>query len=226
MKKSKKIIIFIGAAVLVIAILVSIWFFFLKPCNHQWENATCEKPTFCVMCGEAAGNPLGHRWKDATCTNSKTCIICNQISSEAAGHSWNEATCTVAKMCSVCKTTEGDALGHTWVAATYSTPKTCSICGVTEGKALTKPAEPNIVTCLLCDLKTSRKQTQYCEWHDCGITDCPYPAKSIPGHNGSYCIHHSCEKDKCLSKKQQKDLPYCHGHLSGLSQDEIEDLRD
>ena len=77
-----------------------------------------------------------HVWQDATCEAPMTCVICGAVEGEALGHSWVEATCEAAKTCSVCGAAEGEALGHSWVDATCEAPKTCSVCAATEGSAL------------------------------------------------------------------------------------------
>ena len=57
--------------------------------------------------------PCEHNWADATCTAPKTCTVCGATDGEALGHSFAPATCTAPKTCA-CGATEGEALGHTY----------------------------------------------------------------------------------------------------------------
>ena len=204
----KKIAIISVSIITIFVITVIAWSVFLKPCEHQWKDATCDKPVTCELCGETAGNSLGHSWKDATCVDAKSCPMCGAIEGEAIGHSWKDATCTETKTCSVCGATEGEALGHSWKDATYSAPKTCVVCGKTEGSALTMHdsgdnnidgGQSEVSRCLICDNVTSRKETLYCSTHDCGQTNCTYPAKNVNSAWGSLCEFHSCRYPGCLS---------------------------
>jgi len=104
--------------------------------DHEFEDATCETPKTCTICGYEEGEPAGHSFDPATCETPKTCTICGYEEGSALGHTWKDATCTAPKTCSVCGETEGEALGHTWTDATCTTPKTCSACGATEGDGL------------------------------------------------------------------------------------------
>ena len=87
----------------------------VETCNHEFTEATCEKPKTCTKCGVTEGEALGHNWVDATCEK--------------------------AKHCTRCEATEGEALGHNWVDATYEEPKHCTRCDKTEGEPLEKPTE-------------------------------------------------------------------------------------
>ena len=113
---SKKQILFTSLGVVIIAaILISIYFLFLKPCDHEWLNATCENPATCKLCGETAGESLGHDWIDADCENPAICSACNLTRGSPLGHKWVDATCIIAKTCSICGKTEGEPLGHVWM---------------------------------------------------------------------------------------------------------------
>ncbi len=105
-------------------------------CDHEWEDAKCELPATCALCGKTEGEPLGHTWVEADCVTPKTCSACQLAEGEALGHTWTEATCTEAKTCTVCAATEGEALGHTWLDATTEAPKTCEVCAATEGERI------------------------------------------------------------------------------------------
>ena len=102
-------------------------------CAHDWEEADCDDPKTCVLCGETEGESLGHEWEDANCTTAKTCEECGKTKGQPLGHNWKDATCTEAKTCSGCGETEGEAIGHQWQPATTEAPKTCEECGETEG---------------------------------------------------------------------------------------------
>ncbi len=113
----------------------------VETCNHEFTEATCEKPKTCTKCGVTEGEALGHNWVDATCEKAKHCTRCEATEGEALGHNWVDATCEKAKHCTRCEATEGEALGHNWVDATYEEPKHCTRCDKTEGEPLEKPTE-------------------------------------------------------------------------------------
>ena len=113
----------------------------VETCNHEFTEATCEKPKTCTKCGVTDGEALGHNWVDATCEKAKHCTRCEATEGEALGHNWVDATCEKAKHCTRCEATEGEALGHNWVDATYEEPKHCTRCEATEGEPLEKPTE-------------------------------------------------------------------------------------
>ena len=104
-------------------------------CEHQWTNASCDKPKTCALCSITEGKPAGHSWTDANCTAPKTCTGCGETEGAALGHSWIAATCEAPKTCMLCEETEGAALGHSWVDATCEIPKTCTLCAAAEGSA-------------------------------------------------------------------------------------------
>lgn len=107
MDKKKRNILIIGivAATAVIGILFYSFY-------HNWNDATCETPKTCSICGKTEGEPLGHKWEKATCEEPKTCSVCGKTEGEPLGHKWEKATCEEPKTCSVCKETEGKPLGH------------------------------------------------------------------------------------------------------------------
>lgn len=105
-------------------------------CEHEWEDADCENPKTCALCGATEGSPEGHSWLAETCETPKTCEICGKTQGEAPGHSWVEATCVDPKTCSKCNITEGEAPGHDWQDATTDAPKTCATCQLTQGSKL------------------------------------------------------------------------------------------
>ena len=88
----------------------------------------------CGKAGEATfehGAPKGHKWQDATCEFPKTCELCGATEGEKLAHKWLDATCTVAKTCELCGTTEGEALGHKpdREEPTEEESVKCTVCG-------------------------------------------------------------------------------------------------
>lgn len=238
---NKKLIVVISLiALVVITGLIASYFLFLKPCDHQWQDATCETPVTCTLCGETAGSiaghiwedpdcttaktciicgvtagePNGHKWHDADCIAAKTCSVCGTTEGEPIGHKWTEANCTVAKTCDICGVTDGEPLGHDWVEATYDTPKTCSVCGETEGTVLTRPANNYNYTNIsgTSDTSNDDDSSSY-NYHAfaCSIGGCSYPAKNVNGAYGSYCEFHSCRETGCLSTPIG-GTSYCGAH--------------
>lgn len=104
--------------------------------KHDWQEATCETPRTCKLCGETEGEPLGHQWVEATCETAKTCSVCGKTEGEPLGHQWVEATCEHPRTCSVCGATEGECLDHTWLEATCQRPRRCAVCGLREGTTI------------------------------------------------------------------------------------------
>ena len=107
-----------------------------KKLAHEWLAATCDDPETCENCGKTQGSALGHEWKDATCEAPKTCTVCGAAEGQPLPHDWAEATCETPRTCTVCGATEGDVGGHAWTDATCTDPQTCSVCGKTQGSAL------------------------------------------------------------------------------------------
>lgn len=105
-------------------------------CTHEWQEATCEVPKTCALCGEAEGEVIAHEWSEATCTEPKTCAFCGATEGEAVAHEWVAAMCTEPKTCFTCKETEGNANGHVFAEATCTTAERCSVCGFENGEAL------------------------------------------------------------------------------------------
>lgn len=97
-------------------------------CQHDWENASCLSPKYCLKCGKTEGSMAEHTWTEATCTTARTCIVCRKAIGPLLEHTWTEASCETPKMCNICGETQGDALGHDWLPATYSSPQRCARC--------------------------------------------------------------------------------------------------
>lgn len=104
-------------------------------CDHEWQEASCEAPKTCTLCGETEGEVLPHVWNEATCVNPKFCRNCSIIEGEVpTGHQWQDLENNCFQICSVCGTLGGEAKDHHWKEATCTQPKTCTICGTTEGE--------------------------------------------------------------------------------------------
>ena len=43
-------------------------------CEHQWEEASCEKAKECSLCGETSGSPLEHSWISASCESAENAL--------------------------------------------------------------------------------------------------------------------------------------------------------
>ena len=43
--------------------------------KHNWQDATCENPKTCLICGATEGAALGHSWEDGSCTKCGTKIL-------------------------------------------------------------------------------------------------------------------------------------------------------
>lgn len=61
--------------------------------NHNWKNATCDNPKYCLICNSEKGEPLEHKWKEADCINPKTCLQCKQTEGTPLEHTVNIGIC-------------------------------------------------------------------------------------------------------------------------------------
>ena len=123
--------------ILLILLLVSLQILAgCKKCEHQWKDATCNRPKTCSLCDAQEGETLGHNWQDADCISPKTCPTCQKTVGDPLGHTWTGATCTEAKHCSVCDAVEGEALGHDYLAPNFQNPAICRVCGHGEGQVV------------------------------------------------------------------------------------------
>lgn len=50
--------------------------------GHDFEEATCQAPKTCKVCGETEGEPLEHEWGLRTVDSAKTCSICGETDGE------------------------------------------------------------------------------------------------------------------------------------------------
>lgn len=113
-KKKRTLLILSTLAVIVLSGIV----FYTS--YHKWNEATCETPKTCSICGKTEGDPLGHKWEKATCETPKTCSICGKTEGESLGHEvskWKtieEPTCSKEGRkegtCSRCKETVSESL--------------------------------------------------------------------------------------------------------------------
>ena len=62
--------------------------------DHAWDDATCEAPKTCNICGATDGEALNHDWADATCSAPKTCGTCGATEGTALEHSYTNGYCT------------------------------------------------------------------------------------------------------------------------------------
>ena len=129
--KKKKTGLIVGIIVGVVALLAALVICYFTV--HIWQDATCEEPRTCALCGKTQGRARDHEWLAATCEAPETCDLCGETQGSALGHRWVEATCLSPKRCETCGAAEGSALPHDWMDATCESPKTCRACGTTEG---------------------------------------------------------------------------------------------
>ena len=106
--------------------------------EHEWQDATCERPRKCKTCDETEGSALGHQWQDATCLTPRKCIVCGKTEGKKADHVWGEATCEEREKCVVCgiENSHSKPLGHEWIPATIDTPSTCAKCRIQSGEPI------------------------------------------------------------------------------------------
>ena len=141
-----------------------------EECSHEWQDATCEAPKTCSVCGETEGEALGHTEVVVpavapTCTSTgltsgKKCTVCDkvtvaQVVVDATAHVEVETpavmpTCTevgytAGKKCVVCNVATVapvsiPAIGHVIVDVPAVEP-TCTEAGLTAGKKCVVCAE-------------------------------------------------------------------------------------
>lgn len=128
---------------------------YINALGHSWQDATCQAPKTCDVCGVTEGDIGTHSYLLATCTKPMTCSVCGQTNGTALGHrdslykTLDEPTCTEEGWgryeCSRCSEQYEKAIpatGHTFgdVAYTWTEPyeencmakRTCSVCGYEE----------------------------------------------------------------------------------------------
>lgn len=122
-------------SIVLIVIIVLFGIFLFSPSGSEPEETTPPvvqpkaeaEPVVDSGCGDE------HNFIDATCEKPKTCRDCGETEGEPLGHDFLPATCTQASRCSRCLKSEGEALSHSWLPATYDSPKRCELCGTTSG---------------------------------------------------------------------------------------------
>ncbi len=104
--------------------------------NHNWQEATCQTPKLCLVCGASEGASLPHNWQEATCEAESVCADCSMTRGMPVGHREDATvikapTCTekgcLLYRCRVCNkehTAEIEANGH------KEGPGYCLDCGV------------------------------------------------------------------------------------------------
>ena len=100
--------------------------------NHIWEDATCEHPRTCNMCGETQGDALAHHWI-GECGQKEYCADCGKISNVAIEHDYTIADCTQNKHCKKCGRIDAPALGHDLIDVTILQEANCGNEGKQEG---------------------------------------------------------------------------------------------
>ncbi len=99
----------------------------LEAWQLKWESGKTQKTS------EIEIIKKDHIWQEATCQAPKTCIICGMTEGEASEHLWQDATCNRAKYCTECGKTEGAPLAHEWQDPSCYEPRTCTVCGTKNG---------------------------------------------------------------------------------------------
>ena len=79
-------------------------------CEHAWEEATCQSPQVCTLCGERQGEPLEHTWMAADCRQAQTCSLCGEVQGEPLEHVWMDATTEEPRTCALCSQTQGERI--------------------------------------------------------------------------------------------------------------------
>ncbi len=176
-----------------------------EPCAHTYDNA-CD--VTCNVCSET--REVGaHDYEEADCDTPKTCTVCGATEGEALGHSPNadDGDCTTAVTCSECGTVTTEAkAAHSPNAddGDCTTAITCSECGTvtTEAKAAHSPNADDgdcttAITCIDCEyvfvaakehaVNVVWNATDIEHWHACANDGCLF--------RDSYAKHEPKEDD-------------------------------
>ena len=161
-------------------------------CEHSWQDATCNSPKVCSLCGVTNGSPLEHSWQDATCSSPKTCTLCKKTEGNALSHVWANEGCMTPNTCLLCGVQNGVA-DHAWIDATCLTPKFCPSCGAQEGEvtghnfvqiSCTQP-----LACQNCGETTEEGIVHNWKFISCTeprvCADCDLAESEAPGHQFS-----------------------------------------
>ncbi len=161
-------------------------------CEHSWQDATCNSPKVCSLCGVTNGSPLEHSWQVATCSSPKTCTLCKKTEGNALSHVWTNEGCMTPNTCLLCGAQNGVA-DHAWIDATCLTPKFCPSCGAQEGEvtghnfvqiSCTQP-----LACQNCGETTEEGIVHNWKFISCTeprvCADCDLAESEAPGHQFS-----------------------------------------
>lgn len=104
----KKIYLLVGAVLMGLLVILVI---LLRPCSHEWLDATCTEAKVCIKCEKTEGEAVGHEWKKATCTEPSACTRCGETKGTALGHKWKqvieidyvETKVITYSQCTICK---------------------------------------------------------------------------------------------------------------------------
>lgn len=94
---------------------------------HNFVDATCIAPKYCLICGMSEGYPLGHTpGEEATCTADQVCTVCGEILIPKTNHLWVDGTVPGTSVCRICGAVKnwgliwGDATGDGTVTSADS----------------------------------------------------------------------------------------------------------
>ena len=176
----------------IILVLCLLAFASCGECEHSWQDATCNSPKVCSLCGVTNGSPLEHSWQDATCSSPKTCTLCKKTEGNALSHVWTNEGCMTPNTCLLCGAQNGVA-DHAWIDATCLTPKFCPSCGAQEGEvtghnfvqiSCTQP-----LACQNCGETTEEGIVHNWKFISCTeprvCADCDLAESEAPGHQFS-----------------------------------------
>ena len=130
--------------------------------NHNWKDATCEKPRTCKICGEEEGSPNGHSWVDGGCAGPRRCAICGKTSGVASSHTPNadDGDCTTPVCCAECGSVITEALEHTSGEYTVFEDGHTVACG-NEGCTHVSEKLPHVTTGIIGEDKLERCECGY-----------------------------------------------------------------
>ncbi|MBQ9136943.1 MAG: hypothetical protein IJX66_12715, partial [Lachnospiraceae bacterium] len=63
--------------------------------DHDWVDATCQKPEHCSVCELTRGEVIDHDWIDATCQKPEHCSVCELTRGDVGDHNYVDGFCTV-----------------------------------------------------------------------------------------------------------------------------------
>ena len=86
----------------------------------------------------STGTATGHSWQEALCESPKTCAVCGKTDSSALGHNWVEATCEMPRHCTRCSQQEGEPAAHTY---DNEQDASCNVCGALREVTVEPPVD-------------------------------------------------------------------------------------